>query len=345
MRGARGCAVRGEFMKKVVWGVLGTAKIGITKVIPALQKSAWCDVRAIASRTEASARVAADRLGIPRAYGSYQVLLADTEIEAIYNPLPNHLHVPLTLQAAEAGKHVLCEKPIAIDAVEAERLRAAGSRVLIMEAFMLRFHLQWLRARELVRAGELGALRTVQVMYSYFNADPKNIRNRFECGGGALYDIGCYPIVAARYLFEAEPQRVVALIDRDSALGTDRTVSALVDFGQGRHLDFTVSTQSVPYQRVQITGTKKRIEIVVPFNAPADESTTLLLDDGSKLGAAGAISETLPACNQFTLQGEAFSRAIRGDLVLPYGVDDAVQNMRVIDALFRSEKSGRWERL
>jgi predicted dehydrogenase len=332
-------------MHKVVWGVLGTAKIGITKVIPALQKSPWCDVRAIASRTEESARKAANRLGISRAYGSYEALLADTEIEAIYNPLPNHLHVPLTLQAAEAGKHVLCEKPIAMDAAEAERLRAMASKVLIMEAFMVRFHPQWLRARELVRAGELGAVRTVQVMFSYFNDDPKNIRNKLECGGGALYDIGCYPIVVGRFIFEAEPQRVIALIDRDAALGTDRSVSALVDFGQGRQLDFTVSTQSVPYQRVQINGTKKRIEIVVPFNAPADEVTTLLLDDGSKLAGAGAIGETLPACDQYTLQGEAFSRAIRGDLVLPYGVEDAVQNMRVIDALFRSEKSGGWARL
>jgi len=196
-------------MHKVVWGVLGTAKIGITKVIPALQKSPWCDVRAIASRTEESARKAANRLGISRAYGSYEALLADTEIEAIYNPLPNHLHVPLTLQAAEAGKHVLCEKPIAMDAAEAERLRAMASKVLIMEAFMVRFHPQWLRARELVRAGELGAVRTVQVMFSYFNDDPKNIRNKLECGGGALYDIGCYPIVVGRFIFEAEPQRVI----------------------------------------------------------------------------------------------------------------------------------------
>src|ERR1700722_6781495 len=340
---SRFCNPGGKLMHKVVWGVLGTAKIGITKVIPALQKSAWCDVRAIASRTEASARAAADKLGIPRVYGSYEALLADPEIEAIYNPLPNHLHVPLTLQAAKAGKHVLCEKPIAIDAAEAERLGALDGEVLIMEAFRLRFHLQWLRARELVRAGELASLRSVQVMFSFFNDDPKNIRNKLECGGGALYDIGCYPVVVGRFIFEAEPRRVVALMDRDGDLGTDRTVSALVDFGQGRHLDFIVSTQNGPYPRVPLRGTKTRIEIVGPFNAPADEGATLLLDDGSKVGGAGAIAETLPACDQYTLQGEAFCRAIRGDLVLPYGVADAVQNMRVIDALFRSTKSGRWE--
>ncbi|MGA2562117.1 MAG: Gfo/Idh/MocA family oxidoreductase [Steroidobacteraceae bacterium] len=332
-------------MNKVVWGVLGTARIGVVKVIPALQKSPWCDVRAIASRTEASAREVADRLGIPRAYGSYQALLADAEIEAIYNPLPNHLHVPLTLQAAAVGKHVLCEKPIALNAVEAQRLRAIGNKVHVMEAFMVRFHPQWLRARELVRSGELGCVRSVQVMFSYFNDDPENIRNRCEIGGGALYDIGCYPIVAGRFLFEAEPQRAIALIDRDPRFGTDRTTSALLDFGQGRHLDFIVSTQSAPYQRMQINGTKKRVEILIPFNAPADETTTLLLDNGSKLGDASAIRETLAACDQYTLEGEAFSRAIRGDLVLPYGVDDAVRNMRVIDALLRSEQSARWERV
>jgi len=331
-------------VNKVVWGVLSSARIGISKVIPALQKSSWCDVRAIASRTEASAREAASKLGIPRAYGSYEALLADPEIEAIYNPLPNHLHVPLTLQAAEAGKHVLCEKPIALSAAEAERLRAIGNKVHVMEALMVRFHPQWLRARELVRSGELGSLRTVQATFSYFNDDPKNIRNKPEIGGGALYDIGCYPIVAGRFLFEAEPQRVIALFDRDPIFGTDRTASALLDFGEGRHLDFTVSTQSAPWQRMQISGTRKRVEIIIPFNPPPDETTALLLDDGSSLGGAGAIRETLPACDQYTLQGDNFSRAIRGDLLLPYGVDDAVQNMRVIDALFRSEKSGRWER-
>ncbi len=331
-------------MNKVVWGVLGSARIGMLKVIPALQKSSWCEVRAIASRTEASAREAASRLGIPRAYGSYEALLADPEIEAIYNPLPNHLHVPLTLRAAEAGKHVLCEKPIALNATEAERLRAIGNKVHVMEAFMVRFHPQWLRARELVRSGELGSVRTVQATFSYFNDDPKNIRNRSEIGGGALYDIGCYPIVAGRFLFEAEPQRVIALIDRDPTFGTDRSASALLDFGQGRHLEFTVSTQSVPHQRLQINGTKRRLEILIPFNASPDEPTTLFLDDGSKLGDAEAIRETLPACDQYTLQGDAFSRAIRGDAALPYGVEDAVQNMRAIDALFRSELSGRWER-
>ena len=329
--------------KKVVWGVLSTAKIGLEKVIPAMQKGSCCEIRAIASRSLETARAAAARLGIPRAYGSYEELLADPEIEAIYNPLPNHLHVPLTLQAAAAGKHVLCEKPVAITAAEAAQLQAAAGKVHIAEAFMVRFHLQWQRAREIVRSGALGEVRNLQVLFAYFNDNPANIRNKADIGGGALYDIGCYAIVAGRYFFEAEPQRCIALIDRDPAFGTDRRTSALLDFGAGRHLDFTVSTQAVPYQRVQISGTKKRLEIRIPFNAPPDATTTLLLDDGSQLDGSTIVAETVPACDHYTLQGDAFARAVRGETALPYGVADAVQNMRIIEALFRSETSGRWE--
>ncbi|MFT3849025.1 MAG: Gfo/Idh/MocA family oxidoreductase [Propionivibrio sp.] len=330
-------------MKKVVWGVLSTASIGMEKVLPAMQQSAWCDIRAIASRSLESARKAADKLGIERAYGSYEDLLADPEIEAIYNPLPNHLHVPMTLAAARAGKHVLCEKPIAIDARQAAELREVAGKVHVMEAFMVRFHPQWLRARELVRAGELGEVRAIQTFFSYYNRDPANVRNQVGIGGGALYDIGCYPISTARFLFDAEPQRAIAVFDRDPDFQTDRDVSGLLDFGGGRRLDFTVSTQSAPHQRVHVVGTKKRLEIEIPFNAPPMAATRIFIDDGSVLGDASAINEMLPPCDQYTLQGEAFSRAVRGEIPLPYGVEDAIHNMRVIDALFRSEKSGRWE--
>ncbi len=330
-------------MNKVVWGILSTAKIGVEKVIPGMQKSALCEIRAIASRSDSSARLAAKNLRIPKAYGSYEALLADPEIEAIYNPLPNHLHVPLTLKAAQAGKHVLCEKPFSLTADEAAPLRAAASKVLIMEAFMVRFHPQWLRARELVRAGAVGTPRAVQMLFSFFNADPANIRNIADIGGGALYDIGCYAITAGRFFFESEPERGIALIDRDPDLGTDRVTSALVDFGSGRHLDFTVSTQCVKFQRIHICGSAGRIEIVIPVNAPQGEKTRLLIDDGSSLEGAGIRTETIPECDQYMLQGEAFSRAVRGEIELPYGVDHALAGMRVIDALFRSEKSGRWE--
>ena len=330
-------------MKKVVWGVLSTAKIGVKQVIPAMQLSPWCDMRAIASRSLPAAQAAADALGLAKAYGSYEELIADPEIEAIYNPLPNHLHIPLTLQAARAGKHVLCEKPFSLTAAEAEQLREVAGRVHIMEAFMVRFHPQWQRVRELVRAGRIGTPRAVQVFFSYFNDDPGNIRNQADIGGGAVYDIGCYAIVAGRYLFEADPARVIALVDRDPALGTDRTTSALADFGGGRQLGFTVSTQAQRYQRLNIVGTSGRIEVLIPFNAPQGEATTVLVDSTGALDGSGVERETLPACDQYTLQGEAFSRAVRGEISLPYGLDDAVMNMRIIDALLRSEHSGRWE--
>ena len=330
-------------MKKVIWGVLSTAKIGLKRVLPGMLKSDRLEIRALASRSLAAARAAAGTLGIPRAYGSYEELLADPEIEAVYNPLPNHLHVPLTVKAAEAGKHVLCEKPIALTAAEAERLRAAADKVLIMEAFMVRFHPQWQRARELVRQGQVGTLRVVQMLFSYFNNDPGNIRNMAAIGGGGLYDIGCYAITAGRFFFEAEPRRAIALVDRDPAFGTDRLTSALLDFAAGRHLDFTVSTQCVPFQRTQICGSKGRIEIQIPVNAPQGAKTLLFVDDGSSLDGSSVRTETLPESDQYQLQAEALSRAIRGEIALPYGVENAVWSMRAIDALFRSEKSGRWE--
>jgi predicted dehydrogenase len=329
-------------MKRVVWGVLSTAKIGWEKVIPAMLKSEYCEVRALASRNLEKGRKLADQFGIPKAYGSYEELLADPEIEAIYNPLPNHAHVPLTLAAARAGKHVLCEKPVALTAREAEQLREVADKVHIMEAFMVRFHPQWLAVRERVQSGELGELRSIHTYFSYFNSDAGNIRNMADIGGGALYDIGCYPIVTARFLFGAEPLRVIALVDRDPQFQTDRMVSALLDFGQGRRLDFTVSTQSVPYQRVQICGTQKRIEIEIPFNAPLGGSTKVYTDDGKRLDGGSTSAEVIPACDMYTLEIDAFSQAVRGSIPLPYGVEDAVLNMRVIDALFASEKTGAW---
>ena len=330
-------------MKRVVWGVLGTARIGIQHVLPAMRASPLIDLRAIASRSQAAATRAAGALGIERAYGSYEALIADPEIEAIYNPLPNHLHVPLTLLAAAAGKHVLCEKPLALSADEAQSLREAATRVHIEEAFMVRHHPQWQRVRELVRSGRVGTLRAVQVFFSYFNDDPGNIRNQPAIGGGALYDIGCYAILCGRYLFDAEPRRVIALVDRDPALGTDRTTSALLDFDDGRQLAFTVSTQSCRYQRVNVVGTQGRIEVAIPFNAPRGGAMTIAVDGSGALDGSGMHSETLDPADHYQLQAEAFSRRVRGDAAPSWGVDDAIAQLRVIDALWRSEKSGRWE--
>lgn len=330
-------------MKKVVWGVLSTAKIGRERVLPGMKKSGLLEIRAIASRDLGLAQRTADALGIPQAYGSYEALLADPDIEAVYNPLPNHLHVPLTLAAAAAGKHVLCEKPIALTAAEAGELRAAATRVHIAEAFMVRCHPQWQRAQALVRDGRIGTLRAVQMFFGYNNVDPANVRNRADIGGGGLYDIGCYAIVAGRYFFRGEPARAIALVDRDPAFGTDRLTSGLVDFGEGRRLDFTVSTQIAPHQRLQLCGSKGRIEIPIPVNAPQGAATRILIDDCSSLEGTGIVTEILPASDQYQLQGEVFSRVVRGETAVPYGIEDAIANMRVIDALFRSERSGKWE--
>jgi predicted dehydrogenase len=331
-------------MKPVVWGVLSTARIGIQQVIPAMRASPLVELRAIASRSLSAAEGAARSLGIAQAYGSYEELLADPAIEAIYNPLPNHLHVPLTLQAAAAGKHVLCEKPVALSAAQAELLRAASRRVHIEEAFMVRHHPQWLRARELVRAGRVGTPQALQVFFSYFNDDPGNIRNQPGIGGGALFDIGCYAVLAGRYLFECEPLRAVSLVDRDPQLGTDRLTSALLDFGSGRQVAFTVSTQSARFQRVQVVGTRGRIELFIPFNAVRGGEMRLAVDDGGQLDGSGITVETLPACDQYRLQVEAFSRRVRDAAgPQPDGLDDAVAQARVMDALWLSERTGRWE--
>lgn len=329
-------------MKKVVWGVLGTAKISWEKVIPALRKSELCEVRAVGSRSAERSQAFAKKMNIPVAYGSYDELLADPQIEVVYNPLPNDLHIPLTLQAARAGKHVLCEKPVALTADEAAALREVADRVHIMEGFMVRFHPQWVQLRERVRAGELGELRAIQCFFSFFNRDAHNIRNRVDSGGGAAYDIGVYPVVIGRFIYGCEPVRVVSLVDRDPDFGVDRMVSALVDFGNGRRLDFTVSTQTVAYQRVQLVGTAKRIEVQIPFNAPLGGSTQLLVDATGRVGDATVQTETVPACDMYTLQCDAFSRAVRGLEPLPFGVEDAIANMRVIDALFASERTLQW---
>lgn len=330
--------------RKVRWGILSTANIGVKKVIPAMQRGQCSEVSAITSRDLARARQAAMALGIPKAYGSYEELLADPAIDAVYNPLPNQLHVPWTAKAAEAGKHVLCEKPLAMNADEARTLLAVRDRtgVLIGEAFMIRTHPQWLRARQLIDEGRIGPLRAVMALFSYFNTDPANIRNQPDCGGGALYDIGCYCIQAARTGFAQEPTRALGHIDRDPQLGTDRLTSAILDFPAG-HAIFTCSTQLIPYQRVQFLGTKGRIEIEIPFNAPPDRPTRIFIDDGRDIFASGISTETFPIIDQYTVQGDAFSRAILDGTPVPVSLEEGISNMGVIDAVFRSAQTGQWE--
>ena len=326
-------------MTKIRWGVLSTARIGMQKVIPALQQGSHGKVTAIASRSLDKARSAAVQLGIPKAYGSYEALLADPDVDAIYNPMPNHLHVPWSIRALEAGKHVLCEKPIGLTADEGRHLlEAAGRhpRLKVMEAFMYRHHPQWQHTRTLVRDGAIGALQTVHSFFSYHNTDPENIRNRADIGGGGLMDIGCYNISLSRFLFDAEPRRVLGLLALDPQFKTDRLASGLLDFGTGT-ATFTCSTQLVPYQRAQAFGTEGRVEIEIPFNAPPDRPCRLWHQHGTTTDEV-----VFEVVNQYTLQGDLFARAVLNDEPVPTPLSDAVANMRVLEALFESAERGGW---
>lgn len=332
-------------MERMKWGVLGTANIATQKVIPGFKRSATAEVVAIASRSLDKAAAAAASLGIARA-STYDDLLADPEVESIYIPLPNHLHVPWSVKALEAGKHVLCEKPIALTAGEAAELLAARDRTgrQVLEAFMVRQHPQWIRVRELVRAGTIGDVRLVATTVGYDNRDPNNIRNMADIGGGALYDIGCYAVVFGRYIFAAEPVRASALIDRDPVMKTDRLTSGLVDFGAGRHLVFTVGTQLGRTQRTDIVGDLGRIEVAVSLNAPPEAGMTILTDLTGALDGSGVQRESFPAVDQYGLQADLATRVFRGEAP-EFPIEDAVANMRVVDALYRSAESGRFEQI
>src|SRR5437016_13290230 len=310
-----------------------------------MQKGSWSEIAAIASRDPRKAHEAATKFDIAKACGSYEELLQDPEIEAVYNPLPNHLHVPWSIKAAEAGKHVLCEKPIALNAQEAILLLRARDRtgVKIEEAFMVRTHPQWIRVLELIDAGRIGEVRSVMGHFSYNNPDPQNIRNIARVGGGGLMDIGCYLIFFSRLIFQDEPKRVVGLIQKDPATRTDVLTSALLDFSHGQAA-FTCGTRMTPFQRVQIVGTQGRIEVLIPVNAPPDRACKILIDDGSDLFGAGAGTIEFEVCDQYTIQGDLFARCIREDKELAVPLEETIKNMAVIDAIFRSAKSGQWER-
>lgn len=331
--------------RKVRWGVLGAARIATQKVIPAMQRGAWSEVVALASRDREKGERAARALGIPKVFGSYEELLAEPDVEAVYNPLPNHLHVPWSIRALEAGKHVLCEKPIGLGVAEVETLIAARDRTgrKVEEAFMVRTHPQWLGVREIVRSGRIGPLRSIASYFSYYNEDPGNVRNVAAYGGGALLDIGCYPITISRFLFDEEPRRVLGLVDRDARFGTDRVTSAVLDFPSGPSV-FTVGTQLAPYQRVQAVGAKGRVEVEIPFNAPNDRPCRVLVDDGRDVFGGGIEAIGFGACDQYAIQGDLFSRAILEDAPVPIPLEDALLNMRVIEAVFRSVDSGSWAR-
>jgi predicted dehydrogenase len=330
---------------KVRWGVLGAAKIARTKVIPAFRKAAHAEIVGLASRSPDTARAAADALGIGKAYGSYEALLADPDIEAVYNPLPNHLHVPWSIRAAEAGKHVLCEKPIGLNTAEARELIAARDRagVVMGEAFMVQTHPQWVRTVELVRSGRIGQLRFAMGSFGYFNADPANVRNVREYGGGGLMDIGCYPIKTSRMVFGEEPVRVCGTLVRDPRFEVDTLASAILEYASG-HCVMACGTQVVPHQSMQFYGTGGRIEMEIPYNAVRNRVSRIRIDDGSDILGSGIVVEEFPPCDQYTIQGDLFSRAIREGGPPPVPLEDSLRNMAVIDAIRRSAESGNWEK-
>ena len=329
-------------MKKLRWGVLSTAKIGLEKVIPAMQKGEHCEMAAIASQSLEKAQTAAAQLGIPKAYGSYAELLADAEIDAVYIPLPNHLHVPWTSKALEAGKHVLCEKPIGLTTAEAEDLLDEARKqpeLKVMEAFMYRHHPQWKKARQLVNEGKIGALQSIHSFFSYYNADPGNIRNMAHIGGGGLMDIGCYCISLARFILGREPQRVLGKLEYDPDFKTDRLCSGILDFGS-QSSTFTCATQLTSYQRVNIFGTEGRVEIEIPFNAPPDRPCRIWHQQADEIEEI-----VLEICDQYTIQGDLFSLAVLNNTEVPTPLKDSAANMKVLEAVVRSSERETWSRL
>ncbi len=330
--------------KKVHWGILGAANIAVKKVIPAMQTGNFCEISAIASRNSEKAEKAANDLSIPKFYASYEELLDDAEIEAVYIPLPNHLHVEWTTKAANAGKHVLCEKPLGLNAAEAKKLIEVRDRtgVKIQEAFMVRTHPEWLKVRELIREKRIGDLQMITGFFSYFNDDKSNIRNKREMGGGALMDIGCYCINLSRFIYEEDPRKISSLIERDENTKIDKLTSALLDFPSGQ-ATFTCSTQLVPYQRMQFFGTKGRIEVEIPVNIPPDSPTRIFIDNSGDLYGKKIETIEFPAADQYTIQGDSFSKAILENNEQSVSLEDSFANMAAIDACFRSAETGNWE--
>ncbi|MEO5944092.1 MAG: Gfo/Idh/MocA family oxidoreductase [Ferruginibacter sp.] len=327
-------------MAKIRWGILSTAKIGREKVIPAMQEGEHSTITAIASANTEAAKTIATQHNIEKVYDSYEALLADPDIDAVYIPLPNHLHVPWSIKCLQAGKHVLCEKPIALSSAEAEELLQASLKyphLKIMEAFMYRFHPQWHTVKKMIHDGGIGTLKNIQSTFSYYNVDPKDIRNKKEMGGGGLMDIGCYPISISRFIFAKEPQRVFGALEFDPVFQTDTVASAILDFGNGI-ATFTCSTQMAPYQRANIIGTEGRIELQWPFNASPENPATIWLhskDESREINFENV--------DQYTLQGDQFSLAILNNEPVPTPVTDAVNNMKIIEAIFESGESGTWK--
>lgn len=326
-------------MQKLRWGVLSTAKIGRTKIIPAIQSSDHGQVDAICSRDNATAQRVAEELGIARAYSSYDALLQDPDIDAIYNPLPNHLHVPWSLKALEAGKHVLCEKPLGLNTADVERLVDAARyypHLKVMEAFMYRFHPQWQKAHALITDGEIGQLRSLHSHFSYNNREAENIRNNANMGGGALMDIGCYCISVARYLFDGEPLRVLGQITPYAGYEVDCFVSGILEFADGT-ATFDASTKIEPQQYVDASGDAGNVLIALPFNPISDSETRIILTRNQQREEI-----ILEKSDHYRNMADAFAQSVLHNKPVPTPLEDALANMKIIDAIFTSARTNQW---
>jgi predicted dehydrogenase len=331
-------------MNQLRWGILSTADIGRQKVIPAIRKAANCRIVAIASRDAERAQAVAAELNIPRAHGSYEALLADPDVDAVYIPLPNHLHPEWAVAAVQAGNHVLCEKPLAMTAAEAERMIAAADEagVKLMEAFMYRLHPSWVALREVVASGRLGEVVAIQSWFSYYNDDATNIRNMVAAGGGALYDIGCYQVNLSRMLFGSEPTRVQASIRRDQQVGVDIVTSAILDFAGGGMSSLTCSIRAEDDQRVHVYGTRGHASIWIPFNIPPDRPTKVFVNTGGDPPVAPNVETlTFDTADPYTIEFEQFAAAVLEDRPVPYPPADAVANLRVIERIFDAAERGQ----
>jgi predicted dehydrogenase len=329
-------------MSKVRWGVLSTSHFSNNTVLPAMQKGEYCSIQAIASRRLESARAVAAQLNIPKAYGSYEELLADPEIEAVYIPLPNHLHVPWSIKALQAGKHVLCEKPIALDAAQAQELLQEAARhpgLKVMEAFMYRHHPQWHKVLEIIHNGDIGEIQTIHSFFSYYNTDLTNIRNQEGVGGGGLLDIGCYNISISRLCYGQEPRRIMGWLENDPQFKVDRLASGILEF-EGGTATFTCTTQAASFQRAQVFGTRGWIEVELPFNPIPEQPARIQVKRGEQLEQMA-----FELCNHYTIQGDLFSRAVLDNTPVPTPLEDAHANMKVIDAVFASARGGVWVNL
>ena len=323
------------------FGILSTAKIGKDLVIPAIQDAENCVVTAIASRDLAKARIVAERFSIPHSFGSYQEMLDSDLIDAVYIPLPTSQHVEWSIKAANAGKHVLCEKPIALNAAQIDGLIAAGAKnkVLISEAFMVTYSPVWLKVRSLLAQGAIGRLRRVQGAFTYFNTDPKNMRNVLALGGGGLPDIGVYPTITTRFATGREPIRVQATTQRDPQFGTDIDSSIKADFGDFE-LNFYISTQLAARQVMVFHGTEGFLEVKAPFNANryGPEEIELTNQDHG-------ISQVFrfPDSRQYKREAEAFTRAALGETSEVVSLASSALNQKFIDAIYRASEKEGWE--